>query len=228
MSNIEVKDLSVNYNGVKAIQDIDFTIQDRDFLAIIGPNGGGKTTLIKVLLELIKADKGSVVKDKKSPMGYVPQFTFFDKTFPIKVFDVILSGRLPKKIKLFQRYTSKDKKEVEKVMESLEMLHLKERQIGQLSGGQIQKVLIARALITNPKILILDEPTASLDLKTKTEIYSILKELNREKTIIMVTHDIEEVFPYIKSILYINRKLKFYGKKEFYNSKVIKNDRIIV
>lgn len=222
MSDIEVKGLSVNYSGVKAIEDISFKIEDKDFLAIIGPNGGGKTTLIKLLLELIKADRGHIIKNKKSPIGYVPQFTFFDKSFPINVFDVILTGRLPKKIKLFQRYTSKDKKEVEKIMESLEILHLKERQIGQLSGGQIQKVLIARALITNPKILILDEPTASLDLKTTMEIYNILKKLNQEKTIIMVTHDIEEVFPYIKNILYINKKLKFHGRKESYNGKVIK------
>lgn len=228
MYDIEVKDLSVNYDSVIALQDINFKIEDKEFLAIIGPNGGGKTTLLKVLLNLLKPTKGEIIKRENSPIGYVPQATSFDRTFPINVFDVILTGRLPKKIKFFQSYTSRDKKDTEEVMASLGILDLRKRQIAQLSGGQMQKVLIARAIITNPKILILDEPTASLDIKTTMQIYNILKKLNQDKTIIMVTHDIEEVFPYIDSIAYINKALKFHGKKGFYNNREIKNDRSII
>lgn len=228
MYDIKINNLSVNYDLVNALEDIDFKIRSKDFLAIIGPNGGGKTSLIKVLLGLLKPSKGSVSKTENNPIGYVPQFTSFDKTFPVNVFDVILMGRLPKKIKCFQRYSDEDKKHVKDIMTQLKILDLKERQIGQLSGGQLQKVLIGRALAVNPKILVLDEPAASLDFETKMEIYEILKRLNKEKTIIMVTHDIDEVFEYINSIAYINKTLKFYGKKENYSSKVIKNDRSII
>lgn len=228
MYEIGINNISVNYDLVSALKDIDFKITSKDFLAIIGPNGGGKTTLIKVLLGLLKPSKGSVTKTEDSPIGYVPQFTSFDRKFPINVFEVILTGRLPKKIKLFQSYSKEDKQYVEKTMEKLGILDLKKRQIGQLSGGQLQKVLIARALVVNPRILVLDEPTASLDFETKMEIYEILKRLNRDKTIIMVTHDIEDMYPYIDSIAYINKSLRFHGKKELYDNKVIKNDRNIV
>lgn len=228
MYDIKINNLSVNYDLVNALEDIDFKIRSKDFLAIIGPNGGGKTSLIKVLLGLLKPSKGSVSKTESNPIGYVPQFTSFDKTFPVNVFDVILMGRLPKKIKCFQRYSDEDKKHVKDIMNQLKILDLKERQIGQLSGGQLQKVLIGRALAVNPKILVLDEPAASLDFETKMEIYEILKRLNKEKTIIMVTHDIDEVFEYINNIAYINKTLKFYGKKENYSNKVIKNDRSII
>lgn len=228
MYDIKISDLSVNYDLVNALKDVELKIKNKDFLAIIGPNGGGKTTLIKVLIGLLKPTKGSVTKKGNDPIGYVPQFTSFDRTFPINVFDVILTGTLPKKIKLFQKYSDEDKKDAEKIMKQLGILNLKKRQIGKLSGGQLQKVLIARALVVNPKILVLDEPTASLDFETKIEIYKILKQLNKDKTVIMVTHDIEDMFQYIDSIAYINKTLRFHGKKELYNNKVIKNDRSII
>lgn len=227
MYDIVINNLSVNYDLVNALKDINLKIKNKDFLAIIGPNGGGKTTLIKVLLDLLKPNKGSVTKKDNTPIGYVPQFTSFDREFPINVFDTILTGRLPKQIKLFHRYSREDKKSVEVIIEQLGLMELKKRQIGQLSGGQLQKVLLARALVVNPKILVLDEPTTSLDFETKMEIYEILKQLNKDKTIIVVTHDIEEISPYIDSIAYINKTLKFHGEKERYN-KVIKNDRIII
>lgn len=228
MYDITIEDLSVDYELVVALSDINLKIKNKDFLAIIGPNGGGKTTLLKVLLGLLKPTEGKMTKSSKEPIGYVPQFTSFDRTFPINVFEVILTARLPKKVKIFQKYGDKDKEDVEKIMKQLGIIDLKKRQIGQLSGGQLQKVLIARALITNPGILVLDEPTASLDVQTKKEIYSILEKLNNEKTIIMVTHDVDEVYDQIDTIAYIDRTLRFYGKKELYDGKVVRNDRSVI
>ncbi|SHK09059.1 metal ABC transporter ATP-binding protein [Paramaledivibacter caminithermalis] len=210
MYDVEIKDLSVYYGSVCALQNIDLKIKSKEFLGIIGPNGGGKSTLLKVLLRLIKPTTGSISIRGSGPIGYVPQFAFFDRSFPINVLDVILMGKLPKKIKWFRRYSAKDINHAEKIMEELGILEFKNRQIKQLSGGQLQKVLIARALITDPKILLLDEPTSSLDSKTKKEIYEMINRLRREKTILIVTHETEDIFPYIDSIAYVNKTLKYY------------------
>lgn len=228
MYDIEVNDVSVNYDLVCALQGIDLKVKSKEFIAIIGPNGGGKTTLLKVLLGLLNPTSGSVLIKGNNPIGYVSQFTFFDRKFPINVFDVVLTGRLSKNNKLFHKHTIEDKKCAENIMDKLGILEFKKRQIGQLSGGQLQKVLIGRALITNPKILILDEPTASLDVGAKKEIYEILRELNRDKTILIVTHEMEEIYPYIHKIAYLNKTLRFYGKKELYNCKEITDDPSIV
>ncbi|MBF8984246.1 ABC transporter ATP-binding protein [Lutibacter sp. B2] len=244
MYDIEINDVSVNYGPICALQNINLKVKSKEFLGIIGPNGGGKTTLIKALLGLLKPTIGSISIKGNHTIGYVPQFTFFDRNFPINVLDVILMGRLPKKISLFHRYSAKDKKRAEEIMDKLGILEFKNRQIGQLSGGQLQKVLIGRALITDPKILILDEPTASLDTKTKKEIYEILKMLNEDKTILIVSHDIEELFSYIDSVTYINKKLHYHKndsslnhediKKscgysvKLFREKEIQNDRIII
>lgn len=210
MYDVEVKDLSVYYGSVCALQNIDLKIKSKEFIGIIGPNGGGKSTLLKVLLRLIKPTTGSISIKGREPIGYVPQFAFFDRSFPINVLDVILMGKLPKKIKWFRKYSAEDINHAEKIMEKLGILEFKTRQIKQLSGGQLQKVLIARALITDPKILVLDEPTSSLDSKTKKEIYNMLNKLREEKTIIIVSHEMEDILPYIDSIAYVNRTLEYY------------------
>lgn len=210
MYDVEIKDLSVYYGSVCALQHIDLRIKSKEFLGIIGPNGGGKSTLLKVLLKLIKPTTGTISIKGSEPIGYVPQFAYFDRSFPINVLDVILMGKLSKKIRWFKKYSTEDIKHAEKIMEKLGILEFKNRQIKQLSGGQLQKVLIARALITDPKILILDEPTSSLDSKTKKEIYEILNKLNKEKTILIVTHEMEDVFPYIDRIAYVNKTLHCY------------------
>lgn len=210
MYDIEIRDLSVYYDSVGALQNVNLNIKDKEFLGLIGPNGGGKTTLLKVLIGLLQPTTGSVLINRDSPIGYVPQFIFFDRNFPISVMDVVLMGKLPKKIRWFRKYSDKDKQCAEKVMKELGILDFKDRQIGQLSGGQLQKVLIARALIAEPKILILDEPTASLDSKTKKEIYEMLNKLNEDKTIIIASHDMGEIFSYIDSAAYINKTLHYY------------------
>lgn len=210
MNVIEIKNLSVYYEKTLAIDNISLNIKSGQFLGIIGENGGGKTTLLKVLLGLMKPSSGSVVIKSDGNIGYVPQFTSFDKFFPIRVLDVILMGKLSKKIKLFHRFNTEDVEQAKKVMERLDILELIDRKIGDLSGGQIQKVLIARALINNPKVLLLDEPTASIDPNTKVEIYSILKELNRDMTILLVSHDTEDIISYVDSIACLNKTLHFH------------------
>ncbi|SHK39609.1 metal ABC transporter ATP-binding protein [Tepidibacter formicigenes] len=226
MYDIEVKDLSVYYGSVCALKNVNLKVKNKEFLGIIGPNGGGKTTLLKVLLGLVKPTNGSIFIKRDNTVGYVPQFTFFDRDFPINVMDVILMGKLPKKFKLFHRYSSQDKKRAEEIMKKLGIIEFKNRQIGQLSGGQLQKVLIARALINDPKILMLDEPTASIDSKTKIEIYEMLKKLNKDKTILIISHDMQDIFSYIDSVIYINKTLQYYNHRNNLklNKKVFKNE----
>ncbi|MCG8501524.1 MAG: ABC transporter ATP-binding protein [Firmicutes bacterium] len=223
---IEMSGVSVYYDQICALDHIHLNIKEKEFLAIIGPNGGGKSTLLKVVLGLIKPDKGDVkvlgqpVRHSQSAIGYVPQFSSFDKQFPIDVTDVVLMGRLSDRIRLFHSFTKEDREIVEKVMKQLEIDGLKNRQIGQLSGGQLQRVLIARALVTNPKILMLDEPTASLDANAKTQIYAILKELNQKVTVVVVSHDMGAVSSHVNRIACLNKKLYYHGEAQLNNNVV--------
>ncbi len=210
MYDIDIEDLSVYYGSVCALKNINLKVKSQKFLGITGPNGGGKTTFIKVLLGLLKPTRGSVFIKRDSVIGYVPQYVFFDRRFPIDVLDTILMGRLPNKIRLFQGFSVEDKKCVQEVMEYLRIRDLSNRQIGQLSGGQMQKVLIARALVSDPKILVLDEPAASLDSSTKKEIYEMLHKLSKDKTIIVVSHDMEEIFSYADNVIFLNKTIQHY------------------
>lgn len=144
---------------------------------------------------------------KKNYIGYVPQFTKFEKNFPIDVIDVVLMGRLKYGRKIFHKYSKKDMHIAHKIMNLLGIYELKNRQIGQLSGGQMQKVLIARALCMEPKLLLLDEPTASIDIKSRNNIYSLLKDLNKDITIVIVTHDTGTIFSYTDRVFYLNKTL---------------------
>lgn len=221
---VEINNLSVQYNNIPALSNISLSVAENDFLAIIGPNGGGKSTLIKTVLGIIKPQCGTIKifgqsHEKYSfPIGYVPQFSNFSRDFPIKVIDVIMIGRLTGRINLFHQYTNMDYKIAENLMKKLDIIYLKNRQIGQLSGGQLQKVLIARALATEPKLLLLDEPTASVDNDSKTEIYEFLKVVNQFTTIILVTHDIAAISSYIKNIACLNKELYYHGELELDNN----------
>ncbi|MCY6371983.1 metal ABC transporter ATP-binding protein [Clostridium ganghwense] len=225
---IEISKASVYYDDVCALKNINLEVKEKEFLAVLGPNGGGKSTLLKLILGFKEPKHGeikvlqSVPKKTRSFIGYVPQFSKFDKSFPISVEDVILMGKLHKGFMPFYKFSQKDKENAYEIMKKLHIYHLKSRQIGQLSGGQLQRVLIARALTLEPKILLLDEPTASLDAQTKTEIYKLLKELNKEITIILVTHDIGVVSAYVTSIACINKELYYHGKAEMSNDVITK------
>jgi len=216
---IRLDDVWVKYGDLTVLAGINLSIQNLDFLGIIGPNGGGKTTLLKVILGLIKPSSGNVTVLGDSPeksrrfIGYVPQISQFDREFPVTVLDVVLMGRLGRK-RLLRRYSEEDKRIACEVLESVEMLELKDKQIGKLSGGQLQRVLLARALVADPKILLLDEPTASIDEPTKTELYELLKNLNQKITIVLVSHDIGVISSYVDKIACLNRRLFYHGSKE--------------
>lgn len=215
---IEIKNLSVQYGNICALSDINLNIEEGDFLGLIGPNGGGKSTLLKVILGLITPAAGSVSVFGKDPsyaaaqIGYVPQFSTFDRHFPANVGEVIMMGRLGRRSSFFHRYDTEDKSIVRRVMDEMDVAGLRKRQVGGLSGGQIQRVLIARALAVEPRILILDEPTASVDDTSKLRIYDILKELNRKITIIIASHDMGAISSYVKNLGCLNRELHYHGE----------------
>ena len=205
MSILTVKDLQVNYGQTVALSGIDLQVEACDFIGIIGPNGGGKTSLIKAILGIIKPVRGEITLDPGETLGYVPQMTTFDRRFPITVFEVILLGHLPKRITMGHRFTKHEKEHAMFVMERLGIAELKNRQIGELSGGQMQRVLVARALMTHPTVLVLDEPTAGVDEASKKEIYQLLKELNKNMTILMITHDQLDTAPFVSRFVYVNK-----------------------
>ncbi len=205
---IEVQNLSFRYKSHEVLKDINLDIYEGDYLAIIGPNGGGKTTFTKLLLGLLKPTKGSIkifdksVIEERKEIGYLPQYINFNMDMPINVYDIVLQGRL-EPTKLF--YTTKDKEIVHRQLKKMNILDLKHRKIKELSGGQRQRVLLARALVKEPKILILDEPTASIDPEGQKDIYALLKKLPLTK--IIVSHDIQVLFEGVNRVAHINKKL---------------------
>lgn len=215
---IKISNLWAGYQQKTVLEDINLTVKKLDFIGLIGPNGGGKTTLLKVLLGLIKPFQGEVkimdysVEKGRKYLGYVPQLLDFDRHFPLLVKDVVAMGRLSKS-RIFQRYNPHDWQIVNDSLTQVGMLHLSHRPIGQLSGGERQRVYIARALATKPQILLLDEPTANVDSKIQNNIYDLLKELNQFMTIIMISHDLGAVSAYVKSIGCLNRRLFHHGDK---------------
>lgn len=217
---IKIKELYAYYDNVCALENINLEVYKNDFLGIIGPNGGGKTTLLKAILGLIKPSGGLINVFDESPkkavkfVGYVPQFSKFDKQFPIDVTDTVLMGRLSTHKGLFRAYSKFDKEITEHFLHDLEIYDLRHRQIGELSGGQLQRVLVARALVSEPRILLLDEPTASVDSAYKTQIYEILKKINNDIPIIIVTHDLGAISAYVKTIACLNRKMYYHGHAE--------------
>ena len=207
MTAVEVKNLYFKYEKEWILEDINFTLKDKEFMAIIGPNGGGKTTLLKILLGFLNPNKGEIKIYSKSPkesreiIGYVPQHTNFSLDLPITVFDIVLQGRL-KKRKFF--YNQKDKQKANEVLENLKIKNLKNKKIKDLSGGQRQKVLIARALVSEPKLLIMDEPTSAIDPSGQKEILDLIESFN--VTRIVVSHDIKILLRNVDKIAYIHKK----------------------
>ncbi len=216
---VRLEEVSVNYNGVPALEGVSLSVAQGDFLGIIGPNGGGKTTLLKVMLGLIIPGQGRVSVLGKPPgksrkdIGYIPQYNLFDRDFPISVWDTVLMGRYGK-TGLFRRYRRVDKEAVRTTLETVGMLKHRNRQMGKLSGGEQQRVFIARALATEPKLLLLDEPTASVDTATQTEFYELLARLKQQMAIILVSHDISAISIHVDKIACLNRQLFYHGSKE--------------
>jgi zinc transport system ATP-binding protein len=222
MSELEIirlQNIRVTYGDIPALEDVTLSIFQHDFLGIIGPNGGGKSTLLKVLLGLVKPDSGSVRIFGKPPeyvrsrIGYVSQRPAFDRDFPASVHDVVMMGRYVR-AGLGRRYNREDSTAVEKALVRVGMLDSHSKQIGSLSGGQQQRVFVARALVAEPELLLLDEPTASIDPTMQTEFYELLDDLKKSLTIVMVSHDIGAVSVYVNKIACLNRQLYYHGSKE--------------
>lgn len=216
---IEIKGLWAGYDGQVMLEDINLTLYQSDFLGLIGPNGGGKTTLLKVILGLIQPFKGTIrvmgksVDDGRCHIGYVPQYVDFDRQFPIRVWEVVQMGLLGCR-KPLQPITQADRDLIHYALEQVEMEKFKNRAIGDLSVGQRQRVYIARALATGPQILLLDEPTASIDPQVANTIYDLLVRINQTVSILMVSHDMNAVSSYVKSVGCLNRNLHYHGDKE--------------
>jgi zinc transport system ATP-binding protein len=216
---VRLEDIWVHYDDAAILEGINLSIRQDDFLGIIGPNGGGKTTLLKVILGLVKPSSGKVTVLEGTPqrnrkfIGYVAQNSMFDHDFPISVQEVVLMGRYGK-VGLVKRFSEDDKKAAFKALQTVEMLDYKDRQIGRLSGGEQQRVLIARALVAEPKMLLLDEPTTGVDMPMQTEFYELLARLKHTMSIVLVSHDISAVSVYVDKIACLNRQLYYHGSKE--------------
>ena len=216
---IVLKDVWVHYNGIPILEGVDLVVKEHDFLGIIGPNGGGKSTLLKVILGLLKPSRGIVRVLGSSPqksrkfVGYVPQYRHIDLNFPISVFELVLMGRLGS-LALLKSYSEDDKKRALDALKNVEMLDYKDSQIGELSGGQLQRVFIARALASDPKLLLLDEPATGVDIVRQEEFYELLEKLKTKMAIVMVSHDISAVSVHVDKIACLNRKLYYHSSKE--------------
>jgi zinc transport system ATP-binding protein len=212
---IELKDVQFSYENNTVLRNVNLSIEQGDFLGIIGPNGGGKTTLLNLMLGILKPDRGTIrilghdPHDVSHRMGYVPQSTDLHRHFPISIMDVVLMGRLTRS-RIGRRYSKQDREKAREVLEKVGMWEHRHVSIGKVSGGQRQRVFIARALATDPDILFLDEPTSSLDPEFEIDLYGFLRELNQRVTIVVITHDIGVISRHMKSIACVNKHLVFH------------------
>lgn len=216
---IQVDNLDFTYHGQPVLEEVNLTVREGDFIAMIGPNGGGKTTLLKLILGLLKPDQGEIQVMGKHPtrvshqIGYVPQDVNINRSFPITALDVVLMGKLSPG-KRWSRNTDRDRRDAMDALGRIDMADHAHRRIGELSGGQRQRVFIARALVTRPRLLLLDEPTASIDSRGQTEFFNLLKRLNEDVSIIVVSHDLLVISIYVKSVACVNRRLHYHHQAE--------------
>ena len=209
---IDIDNVSFNYGAVPVLEDISLKIYEDEFIGIIGPNASGKSTLLKLILGLLKPDKGEIRKSNpvgksvSNMIGYVPQHIGFSRDFPVTVAEVVLLGHVQSNSKLFF-YNKEQIKTAREAMSTLEIDDIAKRQIGELSGGQLQRVLIARALVCKPEVLILDEPTSNVDIRAEEDIFALLKNYSEHMTIIVVSHDIAFISGYVDRVACLNRTL---------------------
>ena len=231
---IEIKNLSAGYDSRTVLRNVNLTVYDRDFLGIIGPNGGGKTTLIKCILGLLKPTGGEILYrvattsgnssaphdnsatnsqfstlNSQLSMGYLPQYNSIDRKFPITVEEVILSGLSSQK-SLISRFTAAHREKAHQVIARMGLEGLEERAIGALSGGQLQRALLGRAIISDPQLVVLDEPSTYIDKRFEARLYELLAEINHDCAIILVSHDSGTVLQQVKSIACVNETLDYH------------------
>ena len=211
---VEIEHLHAGYDGKSVLHDVCLTVYERDFLGIIGPNGGGKTTLIKCILGLLKPTRGRIVYHARNgggrpTIGYLPQYNRIDRKFPISVEEVVLSGLNSEKT-LTAKVTAADRERCRRTIARMGLEGMEKRAIGQLSGGQLQRALLGRAVVSDPQLVILDEPSTYIDKRFEARLYELLADLNRECAIVLVSHDIGTVLQQVKSIACVNRTLDYH------------------
>lgn len=216
---ISIKGLSFSYDRFDVLEDVNLEIDARDFVMFVGPNGGGKTTLLKIMLGLLPPTTGTVRVLGRSPaearrgIGYMPQHAQMDPGFPALVKDVVLMGRIGR-ARGFGPYAAPDKKAALEVLEEVGLCELRNRPFSALSGGQRQRALIARALASEPDLLLLDEPTAHLDITSEGDLYELLRELNNRMTVVMASHDVGFVSEFVKTVVCVKRKVVVHPTSE--------------
>lgn len=224
---VSVQHVSFRYGVTTILQDVCLDIVDGEFLGLVGPNGGGKTTLLRIILGLLKPQQGVVRIHGISPhaargkVGYVPQYTEFARDFPICVEDIVLLGRLGRTSPFFG-YRATDRAVAERAMTEAGVVHLRRNHVSELSGGQLQRVVVARALACDPDILLLDEPTANVDLRAEEDIFDLLRKLNERMTIIVVSHDVGFISGYVQRVACLNQTLVCHTTDEI-KGEVIEN-----
>lgn len=226
---IQIRNLYYSIGSIKILEDINLDLTDGEFSAIIGPNGAGKTTLIRLLLGLLPLQEGSILIDgvphiqwlKKNPVGYLPQGEVFDRNFPARTIDIVLMG-LAGELPLGARFKATHKKRAREAMQTTQIPHLAQKYIGELSGGELQRVFLARAIVSESKYLILDEPEASIDMPGVKSFFALLRDLNKAgKTIITISHDLNILTEYCSFLICLNRTLHCHTKTELVNAEHI-------
>jgi len=216
--------LSASYGANLVLQDVNFRVNENDFIGIIGPNGGGKTTLLRVILGLMKPVTGKMVFNSDllngNSIGYLPQMSTGDINYPVTVTDIILSGLMIGK-GIISRMSASDKKKADTVIDELGLSGMSKSTLNELSGGQMQRVFLARAIIGNPRLLLLDEPGNFVDTTFENDFYEKLKELNKRMAILMVSHDVGTISSHIKSFACVNRSLHYHPSPEITNEDLL-------
>lgn len=201
---IDIKNLSAGYNGDTVIDNVNLSIYNREFLGIIGPNGGGKTTLLKVMIGLERPISGTVTHVKNLKIGYLPQYNAADKQFPITVRDTVMMG-LNSELGLWRRMSEKQKATLEKTIERFHLSEIAKRPLKALSGGQLQRVLMARAIVSSPDVIVLDEPHTYIDKQFESEFNNILNEERRRCAIVMVSHNVEYMRKTASKLIHVDK-----------------------
>ena len=211
---VKISDVHAAYQGKVVLSNVSLSIMEHDFIGIIGPNGGGKTTLLKVLMGLMKPLKGNIeYAIDRSKIGYLPQGSQVDERFPITVKEVVASG-LDSRLMSGNRFKALQQEKLDSTLDKVGLVDLQSRSIGELSGGELQRTMLARAIVSSPRLLVLDEPDTHVDNRFETELYSLLHDLNKTITILLVSHDIGIISPYIKTIACVNRDLHYHASNE--------------
>jgi zinc transport system ATP-binding protein len=214
---IEISSLSAGYDSKVVLSEVSFSVIQNDFIGVIGPNGGGKTTLLKIILGLLKPISGTIIFNevilKRNRIGYLPQMSAGDNSFPVTVTDVVLSGLMINKSAV-AIITANDRKKAENVISDLGLRDIKKATLNELSGGQLQRVFLGRAIIGSPALLLLDEPDNFVDSSFETDFYQKLHELNERMAILMVSHDVGTISSHVKSFACVNRKLHYHPSPE--------------